>query len=366
MLLTALYCILVAVLLVQLIYYLFFFTLPFNSKKNSGLTNANKAVSVIIYIKNNVNELKQNLPFILNQKYDDFEIVLINHSSSDESLDVIKNFQQNHNHIKVVNVENKEAFWGNKKYALTLGIKAASNDFLLFFDIHCKPLSELWIKEMATKLVTETSVVIGYKSLTSNKFSIKNIFIRFYNTLSSLKMFMFAKLNNPYKGYHENFGYHKQLFFNVKGFINHINISEGETDLFLKDAKSIAKPQIQLSTASYVKEQFVLSFSEFFSNFRKQQTLIRFYSGKTRFLLRLFNISKFLFWLISIYLCFNNLVIGLSAIAFYLLFQYVFISKAAIKLKETQLLYFLPILDISYVFFVLFTLILNLVSKPKL
>ncbi len=366
MFITALYCILIAVLLVQFIYYLFFFTLPFNSKRNGGLTNKTKAISVIIYIKNNANELKQNLESIIHQEYSDFEIVLVNHSSSDESLDIIKNFRQNHNNIKVVNVENKEAFWGNKKYALTLGIKAASNGYLLFFDIHCKPLSKFWIKEMSSKLVDKTSVVIGYKSLTSKKFSLGNIFIRFYNTLSSLKMLTFAKLNNPYRGYHENFAYSKELFFNVKGFINHININDAETDLFLKDSKGIAKAQIQLSTDSFVKEQFTINFSEFISTFRKHHALRKFYSGKTRFFLGIFNLTKLLFWVSSIYLCFYNLIFGLLAIAFYILFQYIFIGKAAVKLKENQLLYFLPILDISYVFFVLFTLILNLVSKPKL
>ncbi|WP_176829739.1 glycosyltransferase [Tenacibaculum sp. MAR_2009_124] len=352
--------------MVQFIYYLFFFTLPFNTKRNGTLIVENKAISIIIYIKNNANELKQNLPSIINQEYKDFEIVLVNHSSSDQSLEIIKHFQQNHHHIKVVNVENKEAFWGNKKYALTLGIKAASNDSLLFFNIDCKPASKLWIKEMASKLDKETSVVIGYKSLKSTKFSVKSLFIRFHNTLSSLKFFTFAKLNNPYKGFQENFGYNRQLFFKVKGFINHINIVNGETDLFLKDSKAVAKTQIQLIPDSYVKEQSIVTFSEFLSDFRKHNALRSFYSGKTRFFLALFNLSKFMFWLSSIYLCFHNLIFGLLAIAIYLLFQYAFITKAMVKLKEVKLLYFLPILDISYVFFVFFSAILNLVSKPKL
>ena len=200
MLLTLLGCILMVALLIQFTYYLFFFSLPYSSKKNHERTKEDKSVSVIIYIKNNTEELKQNLPAIIGQEYKNFEIVLVNHSSSDETIDIIEEFQQNHQNIKVVNVENKETFWGNKKYALTLGIKAAVHDYLLFFDINCKPESKFWIRQMASKLITNTSIVIGYKSLKSKTFSIKNIFIRFYNTLTSLKMFTFARFKTPYKG----------------------------------------------------------------------------------------------------------------------------------------------------------------------
>ena len=365
MIFTVLYCILILTLLIQFTYYFLFFSLPFNCKNNEKIKDE-KSVSVIIYIKNNGKELKQNLPDLLHQEYKNFEIVLVNHSSSDETIDIIEKFQQNHKNIKVVNVENKETFWGNKKYALTLGIKGADNDYLLFFDINCKPASPYWIKQMVSKLFTNTSVVIGYKSLKKKPLSIQNIFIRFYNTISSLKMFTFAKFKTPYRAHHENFAYSKQLFFEVKGFINHLNFRGGETDLFLMDAKKIAKTQIQLSSDSFVNDQSIQKFSDFLSSFRQQFGLRSFYPIKTKILLAVFNLSKAVFWIIAIYLCFYKLPLGILSLAFYFLFQYIFLGRATLKLKETQLLYFLPILDLSYVFFIFISTILNTVSKPKL
>ena len=46
----------------------------------------------------------------------------------------MKEFQSKHKNISLVDVKVNEVFWGNKKYALTLGIKAAKNDFLVFTD----------------------------------------------------------------------------------------------------------------------------------------------------------------------------------------------------------------------------------------
>lgn len=359
MFITSLYCILIVALLVQFLFYLFFFKSFLHKEKNKAISYK-KPISIIIYIKNNENDLKLNLPSIIDQEYDDFEIILINHSSTDNSLNLIKDFQKKHSNIKLVNVENKEVFWGNKKYALTLGIKASSNDFLLFTDIKCKPLSKLWIKEMASKLITHSDIVIGYKSIKSN------ILIQFYNTITSLKSFTFAKLNLPYKGYSENLAYSKQLFFETKGFINHMNILNGECDLFLKDTIETATVKVQIAPQSHVKKQHSRGFSNFLTILREHQTLRSFYSKKIKFILKFFDITKLFFWSLSFYFCYFDPIFSLTIISFYLFFQYAFMSRYMLKTKESKLLYFLPILDLSYILFVFFTRVSNLMLKPKI
>ncbi len=74
---------------------------------------------------------------------------MINDASTDATLEVMEQFKEQHSNIKIVNVKNNEAFWGNKKYALTLGIKTASHEHLIFTDADCKPQSKHWIKEVA-------------------------------------------------------------------------------------------------------------------------------------------------------------------------------------------------------------------------
>lgn len=90
-------------------------------------------VSVIICAKNEAKNLKTFLPLIITQNYSNFEIVLINDASHDETLQVMEGFSLQHSNIKIVSVKNTEAFWGNKKYALTLGIKASTNDYCFLY-----------------------------------------------------------------------------------------------------------------------------------------------------------------------------------------------------------------------------------------
>jgi hypothetical protein len=49
-----------------------------------------------------------------------------------------------------------------KKLGLTLGIKAAKNELLLFTDADCMPEDKMWIARMARNFTTETDFILGY------------------------------------------------------------------------------------------------------------------------------------------------------------------------------------------------------------
>ena len=139
----------IAITGIQFIYFLLIFSrFSFTKNKKNNIEN-NTPVSVIICAKNEADNLKENLPLILNQKHPNFEVVLINDVSNDETLDVMEFFKEKHNNIKIVNVRNNETFWGSKKYALTLGIKASSHEQLLLTDADCKPNTDQWISTMS-------------------------------------------------------------------------------------------------------------------------------------------------------------------------------------------------------------------------
>src|SRR5690606_27079653 len=79
-------------------------------------------------------KLHTHLPLWLEQQYDNFELILINDASIDETLVVIEAFAETDKRIKIVDVKNNEPFWANNKYALTLGIKKAKNNYPRFTD----------------------------------------------------------------------------------------------------------------------------------------------------------------------------------------------------------------------------------------
>jgi glycosyltransferase involved in cell wall biosynthesis len=98
-----------------------------NPKKTTAKT---LSISVIVCAK--MKKKINFIPMLAEQNYPNFEIVLIDDASSDSTLDILRNLKTISN-IRLVKVRNNEAFWGNKKYALTLGIKAAKKRIFIIY-----------------------------------------------------------------------------------------------------------------------------------------------------------------------------------------------------------------------------------------
>ena len=151
----------IGIVAIQLFYYVFVFG-KFAFVKMPKSTPKKIPVSVIVCAKNEEENVKKFVPILAAQDYPDFEIILIDDASSDETLEVFEAFEKEYKNIRLVKVENNEAFWGNKKFALTLGIKAAKKEYLLFTDADCFPTSKDWIKEMSAQFTSEKTIVLGY------------------------------------------------------------------------------------------------------------------------------------------------------------------------------------------------------------
>ncbi len=171
----------------NILYYIGYFS--FATANPSTPTGRKIPVSVIICAKNEADNLKRYIPLILQQKYPDFEIILINDASTDETIDIMEEFQNIDPRVKIVNVQNNEAFWGKKKYALTLGIKKARNPHLLFTDADCAPESEHWIENMSAHFQENKSIILGYGGYFKEKMSFLNKLIRYETLFTAIQYF---------------------------------------------------------------------------------------------------------------------------------------------------------------------------------
>ncbi|WP_299013799.1 glycosyltransferase [uncultured Polaribacter sp.] len=364
MILSVLFYSFVVVAGVQIIYYLTFTSFLFSNKKEKK-EHLELPISVIICAKNEANNLKKFIPSILNQHYNNYEIVLINDASSDNTASVMQGFKNSHPKIKLINVENTEAFWGNKKYALTLGIKTASYEHLLFTDADCKPVSKYWISEMSAKFSDKKSIILGYGKYKKAKGWV-NLFVRYETLLTAVQYFSYAKLGNPYMGVGRNLAYTKTDFFKVKGFINHIKIKSGDDDLFIQDAANKENTTICLHENSFTESLAPKSFTDWFQQKRRHISTAPHYKTEHKLLLGLFFSSKALFIILAIllfFLCSWQIILPLVIV--YYLIQFLVIGFAAKKLKETQIIYFLPFLEIGLIFFHFSIFSINLTSKPN-
>ena len=358
----------IAVVIIQVFFYSFIFGRFAFSKQNKPKNNqTNLPVSVIVCAKNEAENLKTFLPSILNQEYPKFEVILINDASNDDTLSVMEAFKAHHQNVKVVNVKSVETFWGNKKYALTLGIKASSYNFVLLTDADCKPLSKYWIKEMSLHFNKEKTIILGYGSYAKIKNSLLNKLIRFETLLTAVHYFSFAKTGMPYMGVGRNLAYAKKEFFNTNGFIKHIKVRSGDDDLFINQIANNKNTAICFLKNSFTESIPEKTFNNWFRQKRRHVSTAKYYKPKHKILLALIYASQLLFWLLAVILLINQYKwpIVTSLLLFRFILQFIVLGKSSNKLGETDLIFFFPFLEIFLITAQLTIFINNLISKPN-
>lgn len=85
--------------------------------------------SIVVPIYNVEGYLKKCLDSILNQTFVDYEIILVNDGSTDQSLSIIKEYMSKYPDIKLINQENK-----GLSEARNSGLKEARGNYVLFVD----------------------------------------------------------------------------------------------------------------------------------------------------------------------------------------------------------------------------------------
>ena len=86
-------------------------------------------VSVVIPVYNAEKYLARALDSIVNQSFDDYEIIIVNDGSKDSSENIIKKYLNDNDNISLINKENQGAW-----YARIDGIKNSNGKYIAFMD----------------------------------------------------------------------------------------------------------------------------------------------------------------------------------------------------------------------------------------
>ena len=352
--------------LAQLFYYLLIFTkLAFYNNDISSVSEA-QPVSVVISAHDEDYNLIENLPAILEQDYPDFEVIVVNHASADDSMDVLEDFQRKHKQLKIVNIEQDLNFFKGKKFPLSIGIKSAKNEILLLTDADCKPTSRNWITSMVKNYDNNTDVVLGYGPYNKSK-GILNLIIRYDTFMIAMQYFSFSLFGIPYMGVGRNLSYRRSSFFKNKGFTSHYGISSGDDDLFIQQIAKGKNTRIEVSHDSFMYSDAKPTFATWFNQKRRHFTTGSSYKPLFKVLLSLFSVSQILFYVTLIALLIGKTLVypTLLVATFIILIRVLIQKKCASKLGENQLLLFSLFGDIFYVIILPIMAALSLMRKNK-
>lgn len=209
-------------------------------------------ISVIITAREEYENLQRNLTSILEQDYPCFEVIVINDGNTDESEDYLTIMQERHSHLYHSFVPSSSRYISRKKLALSLGIKAAKHEWLVFTDANCQPTSNQWLRLMARNFTPHTQIVLGYSGYERGKGWLQKI-INFENLFSQLRFLSFALIGKPYMGMGKNLAYRKSLFFEQKGYTTHLHLQHGADDLFVNQVANGNNTRVEIDAKSVMR-----------------------------------------------------------------------------------------------------------------
>lgn len=340
--------------LIQFFYYAVFYSRIFFLKRKKTTDRVpQEPVSVIICAKNEAENLKKNLPQVLTQNYPDYEVIVVNDSSGDNTLETLALLKQKYPKLYFTSLHRTEAYKRGKKLAQTIGIKAAKNDCLIFTDADCIPESKNWLSSMQSRFDKQTEIVLAYGGYKAAK-GLINRFIRFDTLFIALQYFTFARAGFPYMGVGRNLAYRKSLFNKNKGFAGHIYIASGDDDLFVNQAATKKNTAVTIDSESFTRSEAKQTWREWkFQKTRHFSTAKR-YKRKHQLLL-LGEISSRMVFYLSFFalMAMQTLPMWVAIIfAVRFLFQEIVFFFAARQLKEKGI----------YIFGVLFDLLLPIIN----
>jgi len=306
-------------------------------------------VSVIICSKDEAENLQKFLPLILEQEYPEFEVIVINDGSTDQTHDLLKDLSVDYPNLKSTFIPVGANNISTKKLGLTLGIKASKYDLLLFTDADCMPEDKTWIARMMRNFTRETDFVLGYGAYLEKK-GFLNRLITYDTLFIALQYLGMAAAKKPYMGVGRNLAYRKETFYAQKGFASTLGLSSGDDDLMVNKASTPWNTRVEIAPDSITWSEPNSTFKGWLFQKARHLSVSSYYKSSSKFRLFFEPFTRGLFYLLVILsLVFGNWIIQIATGILFLarlIVQLLIVNSSAKYFGGRKYILTLPLLDI--------------------
>lgn len=197
-----------------------------------GDTAANQLppVSIVLAEHDCSHYLKKVLPLYLSQDYGaDYQVVVVIDQSDTESEDYLKLLCEEHKQLYYTLLPDSSRYVSRKKLGMTLGIRAAKYEWLLFADVNCAPSSEKWLEAVARHCGDDRNMVLGmtpYEEDTPAYFRFEQMRTMLYHLRSAQKGMAFSTNQSLMM-------MRRSEFFDKRGFLGNLEFARAEFEFLV-------------------------------------------------------------------------------------------------------------------------------------
>lgn len=281
----------VSMFFIQLFYQVLMAAFSLSGKKKDNHMDY-PSFSIVIPSRNYEENLRELIPTLIEQSYPDFEVVVVDDCSSDGTEWYLSELKLHSNKLKTSRIIQETDF--PNALAITIGIRAASKEWLVFLNPLCRVTSKDWLRSFAEELNPKTEAVFGFVRYNNPTGSMRKFFR--YENFDSFILYGSARyLGLAMPVTDMNVAYKREQFLNRRGFAAVLDSPFSENELYLNKISNRQNTTFLLnrSTAvSYVGD------ADWYDgmNFKNKQLLLKrkFTVGQSGFLW-IYTISRLVF-----------------------------------------------------------------------
>jgi glycosyltransferase involved in cell wall biosynthesis len=322
-------------------------------------------VSVVICAKNETENLQKNLPVILGQNYPDFEVLVVDDGSTDDTGKTLQQLKNQYPQLKSLFIPAAEKTGAGKKYALQKGVQNAAHAVILLTDADCVPASGNWIQYMVASLPGK-QIVLGISPYLAEP-GFLNALVEYETAVTAMQYVRYAEAGMPYMGVGRNMCFQKDIFLQKKWSAEEMQRPSGDDDLFIQSMADPFNTTTCMHPDAYTYSHAPITWQHWYRQKKRHLATGYQYSLKHRIVLGIFLISKLFF-----YLSFGILLVTGTNILFpavVLLSYFAMITGLNFILQYFYCLnhrwYLSAIFDMAYVFSIIFTGIAGKIAPQK-
>lgn len=206
-------------------------------------------ISIVIPAHDSAVDLQKNLPYFLSQVYEPgFEVIVVDESSTDNTNDVLTLLKTKYSNLYTTFIPTSSKYLSRRKLALTIGVKAAHNEWVIFSNADCRPNSDNWLHSLSLFCNDNYDIIMGYTQFDADTKS----FYRFERMHSSWQMFNKALKGTAYRHCGANLAIRKSDFIKHNGFLKNLKYLRGEYDFIVNEYATRGRTAIVTSKDAFM------------------------------------------------------------------------------------------------------------------
>lgn len=210
--------------------------------------------SIVIPCYNSGKVLEEHLSAILEQNFDDYEVIVVDEASTDDTRIVLQQLEARYKHLRHTFVPDSARYVSRAKLAVTLGIRSARSPWVVLTTPDSLPRGNNWLSTLAAHFSDEVDFVLGCATYgRSGAGSKRAVYERLRR---QLLFFRAARSGRAVGADRANMAVRREWFLANKGYEDSLASPYGEDELLVAALSREGRTSLALHPDAVVEEEF--------------------------------------------------------------------------------------------------------------